>query len=145
MKRSRGPIDQRARARKRNGGKLAQGRASGTRESLRDERAVVMQRAARGCELCAIRGRRAPATDFAHVVARSQGGTDSRFNAVGTCNRCNLAMQGPFALGRPLVTVVTRDGVRGFAVEWVQATSKFHYRTGDYITLACGFIRAELA
>jgi 5-methylcytosine-specific restriction endonuclease McrA len=143
MKRGKRRVGQAAAERRKRGGALAVGRPSGTKESLSAERAYVMARAKRRCELCAVRGRVTPATDFAHVVARSAGGPDTRFNALATCRACNLAMQGPFAVGRPLVTpIYRRDGVRGFDVEWVYATSKFHYREGDYITIAAGFVPA---
>lgn len=143
--RPRGPIDKKARARRRRGGKLAAGRDSGTRDDLLRERAYVFDRAAGICELCSLRPSRVPApiaTDFAHARARSRGGSNTRWNALATCNPCNLAMQGAFSRGRWLVTPVTRNGVRGFDVKLVMAAGKVRYWRGDFVTLAAGFIRA---
>lgn len=147
LRRSPGPIDKAARKRRRKGGRLAAGRDSGTREQLLRERAYVFDRANGDCELCRLLptydGH--PPTDFAHVRARSAGGDNTRFNALATCNRANLAMQGPFTKGRPLVTPITVKGVRGFDVEWVVASGKLAYGLGDYQTLAGGFVAAEKA
>jgi len=144
---SRGPIDKAARKRRRQGGKLALGRPSGTLADLDRERTCVFERAAGKCELCRFLpdydGH--PPTDFAHVRARSAGGSDDRWNALATCNRANLAMQGAYSKGRPLVTPITVNGVRGFDVEWVQAKDKFAYREGDFTILGAGFVRAEKA
>lgn len=141
------PIDKHARARRRASGKLAVGRDSGTRETLLGERAYVFRRAAGKCELCRLRptydGH--PPTDFAHVRARSQGGTDDRRNALATCHAANLAMQGAFARCRWLVTPITVNGIRGFDAELVQAEGKVAYRSGQYVTLAAGFIAAEIS
>ena len=144
LERSRGPIDKRARARRRAGGQLAVGRNSGTRASLTTEREYVKARSRGRCELCWVRRTLTAGTDFAHCPPKSQPGSgDDRYHALWTCNGCNLAMQGLFSHGRPLVTPVTVNGVRGFDVEWVQAASKFAYQRGDYTTLAAGFIAAE--
>lgn len=142
--RSRGPIDKRARARRRAGGRLALGRDSGTRASLTTEREYVIARARRRCELCALTGAHHVGTDFAHCPPRSQPGSgDDRYHGLWACRAANLAMQGSFAKGRWLVTPVTVNGVRGFDAEIVLADSKAAYRRGEYTTYAAGFIAAE--
>jgi len=143
LTRSRGPIDKRSRARRAAKGKLALGRPSETRQGLAMARAAVFLRARGLCELCALQGwKHTPATDFAHVLARSQGGTDSRYNALATCNPCNLAMQGPFAKGRWVVSVVTCRGVRGFECALTVCAGKLSYQRGLYETRAAGFVKA---
>lgn len=146
LKRSHGPIDKKARARRKNGGKLAIGRDSGTRASLTAEREYVKARYGGWCEAHRFQGGTVygcGGTDFAHVIARSQGGEDTRFNALWLCRDCHTAMAGPFARGRLLVTRVMKLGVRGFDVEWVKAAGKVSYRLGEYQTLGHGFVAAE--
>lgn len=153
LKSSRGPIDKKARARRRRGGKLAVGRDSGTRDSLTVEREYVKGRTLGLCEVgnqgspCGDDGR-APfirwGTDFAHVVARSAGGEDTRFNALWLCRYHHRMMERPYAKGRLVVTRVTKSGVRGFDWEIVKAAGKVAYRLGaiDEI-VANDFIAAE--
>lgn len=158
LQNSHGPIDKAARKRRRKGGKLAVGRDSGTLESLREERAYVFDRDHYGCVLCRIwcsrcqqahdpvdGGCHIPATDFAHVRSRAQGGDDSRFNAIATCHDCNMKMSlRPFKTGAPIVTAVTVKGVRGFDIEWVRCAGKLAYRLGaDVEILGAGFVAAE--
>jgi hypothetical protein len=140
--------------RRRAGGKLAVGRPSETRAGLHREREYVKRRARGWCELTHGGGHVGPlgwvgafvrGTDFAHVVARSQGGEDSRFNALWLCRRCHDAMPAPYAKGRLLVTRWLVHGIRGFMWEFVRADSKWAFQRGEYETLlGSGFIRAEL-
>lgn len=133
--------------RRKAGGKLAAGRPSATRAELTTEREYVMRRSEGWCELLvkhlADVPTRARGTDFAHVIARSQGGEDSRFNALWLCRAHHLAMEAPFSKGRLLVTRGACDGWRGFHWQIDHAASKFAYRKGEYTTSGAGFIRAE--
>ena len=149
MKRASGPIDKRARARRARGGKLAVGRPSETRAGLHREREYVrVERAKGACEIRWAAGQLHSGSDFAHVVARSHQGADSRFNALWLCRYHHDAMTAPYAKGRLLVTRVVSGPVlgsmvRGFDWELVRAASKFAYRAGSYDVLAWGFIAAE--
>ena len=144
MKRGRTRVGRAAAARRKAGGKLAVGRASGTRESLSAERAYVQQRAKGLCEVRMDGLTPHPGTDFAHVVARSQGGQDDRYNALWLCRAEHRRMEASFAKGRLVVTRISVNGARGFDWEYVTAADKHAYRRGEFKVLAAGFVRAEI-
>lgn len=142
LKRGRSRVGAQARARRAAGGVLAKGRASATREQLRIEREAVKARAQGLCEVRCANLTPHPGTDFAHVVARSQGGTDDRYNALWLCRQEHRRMEAAYAKGRLVVTRVTVNRVRGFDWEYVTAADKHAYRRGEFVVLAAGFVAA---
>lgn len=145
MTRGTAKVGRAALARRKAGGKLAVGRDSGTRESLTTEREYVRHRAGNFCEIRTADLARHDGTDFAHVVARSQGGPDDRYNALWLCRADHRRMEAAYARGRLVVSRLTVNGVRGFDWEYVSAADKFAYQRGEFVVLAAGFVAAELA
>ena len=133
--------------RRKAGGKLALGRDSCTRASLSVERAAVMARGAGWCEIgqrghaCdPVSGKTRPATDFAHVIARSQGGADVRSNALALCRRHHEMMTAPFSKGRLLAHTVIWNKVTGIQWRVLVCADKAAYYIGEYTSRAAGFI-----
>lgn len=125
-------LDQRAIARRRDGGPRAIGRDALSVEGYAVLRQMIWARALGLCEFT--RAAEGPNTvlEFEHAVPRSHGGADSWENVWLASSKMHRAKEAPFALGR---LVVTPLGDGRFRFQYVRADDAAAFERGDFTLL----------